>query len=147
MLILYPDSLLNSLISCGSIFIDSLGFSTQPIIYIFYFLLVLLYWLELLLLYWVKVASVDILFCSWSQGKNILLFTIKYDVSCRFWMLVDFFLGEVLMNSSSQFHIGWVVVVCTFRGIDPFYLNCQILHVELFKVFSYYLFHVCKYNL
>lgn len=39
------------------------------------------------------------------------------------------------------FHTGWVVA-CVFWGIAAYCINCQVF-VELFIVFSYYLFHVC----
>ena len=42
------------------------------------------------------------------------------------------------------FHLGWVLVVCGFQGIDFFLLNYPFMGIKLFKVFSCCVFNVCR---
>ena len=94
-LILYPATLLNSLMISSTFLIASLWFSmyntmssansnTSHIFQFGFLFFLWLSWLGLPKLCLIKVVRLDFLSCSWSWRKCFQHFTIEYNVTCRF---------------------------------------------------------------
>ena len=125
--ILYPATLLNSLMSSSSFLVASLEFSIYSItasIYnekftsfptwfpLFVCLFLWLLWLGLLKLCSIKVATMDILFCFSSWRKCFQLFTIDYDVSCGFIIYGPIMLSRFhLCPFMESFYHKWILNV------------------------------------
>ena len=97
MLVLYSATLLHLLVLAIFYIVFSVFLMQDHVVYkqrVLFFLsnsdififLALLLWLVLSVLCWIEVVDWASLPCSWSERKNLHLFTIEYDISCGLFM-------------------------------------------------------------
>ena len=54
------------------------------------------------------------------------------------------FLQWLECYSDYLYHLGWILGVCGFWGINPFFLSYWLININLFRLFLYYLFNGCR---